>query len=138
LDRPYNRIVELNQFSETTSPPGENVIVVEIACLRDDSLWNATQEELFEMCIGSLTKDGFLSRKDVKRLLLVKAPYAYPIYRKGYEEHLQRVLVYIDECPGLSTLGRTGEFIYMDADKCMRRAFDLAERLKSECSKQIA
>ena len=30
---------------------------------------------------------------------------------------------------GMSTLGRTGEFMYMDSDKCMRRSFDFADRL---------
>ena len=107
---------------------------VEIPCLRDDSTWNATKEELFERCIGSLTKDGVLSQRDVKRLLLAKTPYAYPIYRKGYAKHLQKLMDYIQQRPGLETLGRSGEFMYMymDADKCIRRAFDLAEHLKNE------
>jgi len=132
LDRPYNRITELNKFSEATSPPGDNVIAVEIPCLRGDAVWNASKEELFELCIESLTKDGFLSCGEVKNLLLVKSSYVYPIYRKGYEEHLKRVLAYIDMSPRLAVLGRTSEFMYMDADKCMRRAFDLADRLKEK------
>jgi len=129
LDRPYNRVTEMNQFSPHTSPSGENIIMVEIPCHRDSPAWTATKEELFNMCIGNLSEDGFLTPGDVKRLLLVRAPNAYPIYRKDYDPNLKTVFDYINDRDGISTLGRTGEFMYMDVDKCMRRAFDCADRL---------
>lgn len=129
LDRPYNRISELNKFSPATSPPGENIIAVEMTVLKGSPAWDFGKEELFEMCIGSLARDRILAPGDVKKLLLVKAPNAYPIYKKDYAGHLKRVLGYIQSRPHLSTLGRTGEFMYMDADKCMRRAFTLADKL---------
>ncbi|MBC8427239.1 MAG: FAD-dependent oxidoreductase [Deltaproteobacteria bacterium] len=129
LDRPYNRITEMNQFSPHTSPSGENIVMVEIPCLKDSPAWTASKEELFNMCIGSLAEDGFLAPGDVKRLLLVRAPNAYPIYRKDYAPNLKRVFDYIKDRDGISTLGRTGEFMYMDVDKCMKRAFDFADQL---------
>ncbi len=89
----------------------------------------STKEELFNMCIPSLSEDGFLSPGDVKRLLVVRAPHAYPIYRKDYAPNLQRLLNYVNRHEGVSTLGRSGEFMYMDVDKCMRRAFELSSRL---------
>ena len=64
--------------------------------------------------------------------MLVKAPYAYPIYRKDFNRHLQRLLGEVQSRDQLATLGRTGEFIYMDSDKCMRRAFDFGDRLLSK------
>ena len=127
LDRPYNRITEMNQFSPLTSPSGENILMVEIPCLKASPAWTAPKEVLFNMCIGSLAEDGFIGPGDVKRLLLVRTPSAYPIYRKDYAPNLKRVLDYIHMQGGISTLGRTGEFMYMDVDKCMRRAFDVAD-----------
>lgn len=129
LDRPYNRIAEMNEFSPGTSPPGENILMVEMPCLRDSIAWKASKEDLFDMCIGSLAEDGFLLPGDVKRLLLIRASHAYPIYRKDYAPNLKRLLDYIDERKGVSTLGRLGEFMYMDIDGCMRRAFDFADRM---------
>jgi len=129
LDRPYNRITEMNEFSPATSPEGENILMVEMPCLRDSVLWSASKKELFDMCIGSLAKDGFLAPGDVKHLLVVKAPYAYPIYRKDYAQNLNKLLDHINGRKGISTLGRAGEFIYMDIDKCMRKAFDFADLL---------
>jgi protoporphyrinogen oxidase len=127
LDRPYNRITEMNEFSTETSPAADNIILVEIPCLYNSAAWNASKEELFDMCISSLAEDGFLGPGDVKRLLVAKTPHAYPIYRKDYYEHLERVLSYLNGCSHISTLGRCGEFMYMDIDVCLKRAFDFVE-----------
>ena len=129
LNRPYNRVSEMNEFSPATSPEAENILVVEIPCHAGGPAWGASKEKLFDMCIGSLAEDGFLGPGDVKRLLLIKSPHAYPIYRKDYAPKLKRVLEHIEARAGVWTLGRCGEFMYMDVDKCMRRAFDLAERI---------
>lgn len=127
LNRPFNRIFEMNEFSIHTSLPGENILAVEIPCLRDSTVWTATKEELFFMCIDSLSEDGFIAPGDVKRLFITKAPYAYPIYRKDYAVHLSRVMDYLKKYKSLATLGRCGEFMYMDIDECMKRAFDFAD-----------
>lgn len=131
MDRPYNRIFEANKFSEGTSPEGYNILGCEIACQRTCAEWNASEEDLYKQCIETLTKDGFLTEKDVERTMLIKSPYAYPIYRLGYAEHLDRVLSYIQQYEGLSALGRMGEFRYTDTDKCMASAFELAEVLST-------
>lgn len=127
LNRPYNRLFEMNDFSPRSSPPGYTIVGAEIPCLKEDADWSATKEELFEKCIGDLAADGFLARADVERLLLAKSPHAYPVYRKGYVSHLRRVLSYIESQAHLTTLGRSGEFRYMDIDQCLRRAFDLVD-----------
>ena len=134
LNRPYNRISELNEFNSETSPIGENIVMVEIPCLMDSAAWKAPKEQIFDMCIGSLAEDGFLQPGDVKRLIMIRAPNAYPIYRKGYAVHLKHLLDYIGEQDGLSTLGRTGEFMYMDIDECMRRAFNFADSMQNKHS----
>lgn len=127
LDRPYNRLFEMKSFSARSSPPGFNIVGAEIPCLRGSDLWSSTKEELFERCAGNLAADGFLTPGDVERLLLARASHAYPIYRKGYADHLRRVRDYLDALGCLTTLGRSGEFRYMDIDQCLRRAFDLVD-----------
>jgi protoporphyrinogen oxidase len=129
LNRPYNRISEMNEFNRATSPAGENIIMVEIPCLTDSAAWKASKEQIFEMCIGSLSEDISLGPGDVKRLLLIRTPHAYPIYRKDYAKYLEQAMAYITAQDGISTLGRSGEFMYMDVDKCMRKSFDFADRL---------
>ena len=127
LNKPYNRIFEMNNFSAKTSPLNKNILGVEIPCLHDSIAWNASKEELFEMCIGSLAKEGFIGLGDVEKLLLIKIPHAYPIYHKDYEPNLNKVLSYLENYTTLNTLGRSGEFMYMDIDKCMKRAINFID-----------
>lgn len=129
LNRPYNRMFEMNCFSRCTSPPGENILGVEIPCVEGSAAWGASQEELFDICIGSLAEDGFLFPGDVTGLLLTRASHAYPVYRRDYVGHLERLLRHLRAFPSLRTLGRCGEFKYMDIDRCMRGAFELADEL---------
>lgn len=129
LDRPYNRITDMNRFSPETSPEGENIIGLEIPCRFDDEVWHKSPEALLEDCIGTLEKDGILKREDVRKTFLAKSRYAYPVYRKNYAAHLRTVLGFVSSIPNLHTLGRSGEFRYMDADQCMRRSFDLSKKL---------
>jgi protoporphyrinogen oxidase len=132
LDRPFNRISEMNEFSPHTSPDGENIVVVEIPCLYNSAAWKASKEELFDMCIGSLSEDSFLGPGDVKRLFIARASHAYPIYRKDYAEHLNRLLSYLKDDESVATLGRCGEFMYMDIDICIKRAFDFVDNRISD------
>jgi len=129
LNRPYNRISEMNKFNPGTSLPKENIIAIEMPCLQDSLIWNASKEEIFQLSAESLARDGILLPGDVKKLLLAKTAHAYPIYRKDFAPHLKKVLAYIRSYPQLKTLGRSGEFLYTDADVCMRRAFNLATRI---------
>jgi len=130
LDRPFNRISEMNGFSRYSSSDKENIVCVEIPCLIDSSTWKANKEDLFDICIDSLSKDGFIRRNDVKKLFLVKAPHAYPVYRKDYAVHLARIKGYLKNYKSLISLGRCGEFRYMDIDECMKRAFRFADNLE--------
>lgn len=129
LNRPYNRMFEMNSFSARTSPPGENILGVEIPCIENSTAWRASKEELFEICSESLAEDGFLSPGDVTGLVLARASHAYPVYRLDYARHLEKLLEYLQNFRSLSTLGRCGEFKYMDIDQCMRGAFALADEL---------
>jgi len=132
LDRPYNRMYETNKFSSKLSPPGENIFAVEIACLRSSEAWSQTKEELFDKCIPFLEKDEIITGSDVKKLILVKAPFAYPIYKKNYKYHLDNIMAYIKHHSDLYTLGRSGEYMYMDSDKCIERAFKLANKITKD------
>lgn len=129
LNEPYNRISEISKFSPRACPPGENMIALEIPCGKGTQAWHAGAEELFEMCLPSLEKQKLLSRQDVTSCVVIKSPDAYPIYRRDYSGHLDKVQSYIRSQARLYLLGRTGEFMYMDLDQCMRRAFDLADNI---------
>jgi len=129
LGRPYNRVSETNKFSKRISPPGENMLAVEISCRADSSTWKLSDEQLFEMCIASLENDGFLKKSETIKYFVLRARHAYPIYALGYEKHFQVLLDYMETLPKFAALGRTGKLMYADIDQCMVKGFELAEEI---------
>jgi len=60
LDRPYNRISEMNNFSNYLSPQDENILAVEISCQNESEIWKSSDKEIFSICMQGIGKDNFL------------------------------------------------------------------------------
>ena len=87
INRPYNRITELNKFSEKTSPQDENLLSIEISCHNNDEIWNFSKQKIFDTCMKSIKEDGFLDNNDIIDYKVFKVPDVYPIFKKDYYEN---------------------------------------------------
>jgi len=129
IDRPYNRISEMNNFSSDSSPDNENILAVEISCLKDSDLWNLSKNEIYELCMKSIEKDKILKREDIKDFKVIKVESVYPIYRKNYEKNLNKINEYFSKIKNFSSIGRQGQFYYGDIDQMVRMGFDEADKI---------
>ncbi len=129
FDRIYHRITEYNRFSKKLSLEDENLLSVEISCYEGDQYWNSTDEELSELCIKDLIRDGYIRREQVKKTYVLKSNSVYPVYLVGYHEPLRNVREYFQQFGNLYLLGRNGSFTYIDQDQAMRIGFDLADKI---------
>lgn len=130
VKRPYNRMAEMNKFSPSLSPRDENMLALELSCHVDDEIWNMEDYDLYERCIKYLSEDKILKKSDVKKYFVLRAQHAYPIYYHDYKPHLNRLLSFVDQTPGLYAVGRSGRYMYMDIDQCWRKGIDAANRVK--------
>lgn len=129
IDKPYNRISEMDSFSETTSPKDENILTVEISCLNNSKIWNLSKEEIFSLCIETIEKDNILKKNDIIDYKVIKIPSVYPIYRKDYEIHLNLVEKHFAEIKNFYSIGRQGQFYYGDIDQMIRIGFDTVNKI---------
>jgi len=129
LSRPYNRISELNLFSENLSPQDENILAVEISCHFESEAWKSSDEEIFSNCIQGIEKDNFLKKTDVINYKVIRVPSVYPIYKKDYEIHLKKTEEYFSKIKNFFSIGRQGQFYYGDIDQMMRIGFDTADKI---------
>jgi len=129
LGNAYNRISETNKFSPFTSPEGENLLGIEFSCRYGDSVWQSTEEQLFEQCIDPLRKEGVVMGHEVRDLLVVKARHVYPLFALGYREPLRTILDYVASLGNVRVVGRAGSFEYLDADQCFKKGFALADEI---------
>ena len=129
IDRPYNRISEMNNFSNESSPDNENILSVEISCLKGSELWNLSKDEIYELCITSIEKDKIIKKEDIEDFKVIKVPSVYPIYRKNYEKYLDKTNEYFSKIKNFSSIGRQGQFYYGDIDQMVRLGFDAADKI---------
>ncbi|MFT4579040.1 MAG: protoporphyrinogen oxidase [Nitrospinales bacterium] len=132
INRPYNRVSNVNRFHSDLCPKGENMLALEITCHFNDSVWNSSDDELFELCIPHLKADDFIDESEVKQYFSIRVKSAYPFYRLGYREHLGKIREYFERMPNLVIAGRTGAFKYMDIDQCMEDTAKLADRFDKD------
>jgi protoporphyrinogen oxidase len=129
IDRAYNRISDMNYFSENLSPKDENILAVEISCHYESDIWNSSDEEIFSMCIRGIEKDNFLEKTDIINYKVIKVPSVYPIYRKDYEVHLKKTEEYFAKIKNFFSIGRQGQFYYGDIDQMIRIGFNTADKI---------
>ena len=129
LDKPYNRISEMNFFSKSLSPQDENILAVEISCHYGSKMWKTSDEEIFSKCMQGLEKDNFLKKADIINYKVIKVPSVYPIYRKDYEIHLKKTEEYFANIKNFFSIGRQGQFYYGDIDQMIRIGFDTVDKI---------
>ena len=116
---PFGRMMEPKNFSKKISPKDKTSLLIEFFCWKNDRIWNASKEKLFELSIEWLEKLNFTKRKDVIDYFIHKEEYAYPIYELDYEEHLEKIKKYLNQFKNLQLIGRTGCFKYNNQDHAL-------------------
>ena len=129
IDKPYNRITNMNSFSESSSPQDQNILAVEISCHYESNVWKSSDEEIFSTCIQEIEKDNFLKKVDVINYKVIKVPSVYPIYRKDYDIHLKETQKCFDKIKNFYSIGRQGQFYYGDIDQMIRIGFDTVDKI---------
>ncbi len=129
LNRPYNRITEMNNFSNYSSPQDENILAVEISCHSESEIWKSSDKDIFSLCMQRIGEDNFLKKEDITNYKVIKIPNVYPIYKKDYEIHLKKTEEYFAKIKNFFSIGRQGQFHYGDIDQMIRIGFDTADKI---------
>jgi protoporphyrinogen oxidase len=129
IDRPYNRVSNLNLFSNELTNSENEALSVEISCHKNSEIWNSSDEQIYKLCADSLIKDNIISQDDILEWKVINVPNVYPIYQINYESHLNKVRKELDKINNLYSLGRLGKFYYGDIDQMIRFGFNIAKKI---------
>ncbi len=89
-------------------------------------------EEILEKVVRQMSEIGWIDRRDVYKWWVLRVPFAYPVYRVGYEAKLQQVKDYLSQWSNLHLVGRTGSFKYMNSDGVIEDVFRLMKDIFHE------
>jgi protoporphyrinogen oxidase len=112
-----NRVSEQKNVSADMVPDDRTVLCVELSLWRDEPLWQASDEEIYQLAIRDVMKMGYgVTEDEVEEYHVTDIPTAYPVYELNFEDHLIPVLEGVHAVPNLLTIGRHGLFLNNSMD----------------------
>lgn len=131
-DIPFTRISETKNYSDREEPKGRTVLCAEIPCFTSDDLWTMSEQELATLVADGLAKAGLPLKSEVTDVQLRRIPFAYPLYRTGYEMHFNLLDNWLDGQDGLLSFGRQGLYAHDNTHHAMYMAKSAADCLQND------
>lgn len=111
-----------------TSP--HTILAMEYWCNPDDPMWKESEASLVSRAQDEIIKSGLVeSRSQLGRSFIFRVPKCYPVYRRGYQTHLQIIKDYLATISGLQVVGRYGSFKYNNQDHSILMGLRAAENI---------
>jgi len=105
-----------NWVPELYGSSGNTIISLEYWSDDQDRLWRNRDEELIEQAKREIQATGLLGGARILDGTVMRVPRCYPVYARGYQDHLQVVIDFLREFDGLTPIGRYGAFKYNNQD----------------------
>lgn len=111
-DIPLTRLSEPKNYAARTQPTDRTILCGELPCTVGDQYWEASDAELGELVCRSLAQCGIPLRAPVRAVVTKRLPFAYPIYRTGYEEPFNHLDKWVGGLERILSFGRQGLFAH--------------------------
>lgn len=125
----FFRIQDRRNWSPTTVPEGKNALTLEIACNKGDSVWNASDDEIFQRCVKDLRNMGLIERNAIIDYFTEKTAYAYPVYSLDYNEKIEPIYEFLSTIEDFIPIGRQGLFRYNNMDHSFKMGLLTAQHI---------
>ena len=124
------RIQNFKNWSPHMVPdPNTTCLGLEYFCGDEDEIWKMSTQELVELGTREMEATGLMEGGRVIDGTAFKVPRAYPVYKRGYEEHLDRLQAAVDGISNLNVMGRYGMFKYNNSDHSILTALLAVENI---------
>lgn len=115
----FNRFTEQKNLSPFTCPQDKTLLCFEISCNLGDSLWRASDEELYQMVLNDIGSIDLIDSTLIEDYNVIRVKDAYPIYDLDFDKNLRVVLDKLSDFEGLYSTGRQGLFLQNDIHDSM-------------------
>ena len=130
MDVIFHRINKIDFLGENYSKAGHSTFMAEVTFREKDRYDLLGEDEVVNRCIGGLEKIGFIAdREQVVSSEVLTEKYAYVIYDLDHEDNITHARSVIDSF-GIDLCGRFSEFEYLNMDKILEHAKQVAAELE--------
>ncbi len=123
------RLSEPKNYSARTEPADRTVLCGELPCSVEDAVWRSSDADLAALVQDSLARCGLPIRAPIVGIVTRRLPFAYPIYRRGYEAHFQRLDAWVAGLDRMLTFGRQGLFAHDNTHHTLAMAYGAVDCL---------
>jgi len=125
----FSRIHEPKNWSFSLAERGKTSLCLEIFCNKEDEIWNSKDSDLTRSAIDQLEQLRLIDKNTVISSAAKRVSFAYPIFRLGYKEHLNKIKKYLAQFSNLHLIGRTGTFKYINMDHVIKEGLLKAKEI---------
>lgn len=131
-DVKLTRLSEPKNYSCANTPRNRTVLCGELPCTVDDEVWKASDDELADLVRESLAKCGLPIESRILETATKRLPFAYPIYREGYEEAFGIQDKWAGSLERVLTFGRQGLFAHDNTHHALAMAYGAVDCLTQD------
>jgi protoporphyrinogen oxidase len=105
------------------------ILALEYWCYDGDPLWKEPDEQLVARARCEIESTGLIGGARILDGAVVRVRRCYPVYARGYQDHLAVITDYLDQFSGLTPIGRYGAFKYNNQDHSILMGMLAADQL---------
>jgi len=118
-----------NWVPEINGDSGNTILALEYWCYDDDEMWAEDSSTLIELAAREIRATGLIGDAAVLDGHVIPIKRSYPVYSRGYRQHLDPIVSYLQSFDGLTPIGRNGAFKYNNQDHSILMGLLAAENI---------
>ena len=118
-----------NWVPELYGDSPNTILALEYWCYDEDALWQETEQNVVEQAEREIRTTGLIGDAQVHGGKVMRIRRCYPVYARGYRQHLDPVVQYVRRFQGLTAIGRYGSFKYNNQDHSILMGLLAAENI---------
>ena len=107
----------------------DSILAIEYWCYGQDEFWNRDDEDLIELARRETIATGLTRGAAIPEGKVHRIPRCYPVYGRGYKQHLLPIQEYLSGIRDLHVIGRYGAFKYNNQDHSILMGMLAAENV---------
>lgn len=115
-----NRLVEFKHMSANDTDPETTVVCAEVTCSPADPA---------RAVVENLVRSTVITPDEVLDTLVLREPFSYPRYQRGYGDILRTFMQHPDQPENLSYAGRAAQFDHLEVDDLIGTMHTLVRHL---------
>jgi protoporphyrinogen oxidase len=106
-----------------------SILALEYWCYDEDALWHEDEKSLIERATREIRATGLVGSANILAGHVHRIRRCYPVYARGYKQHLEPVVAHVREFDNLQAIGRYGAFKYNNQDHSILMGVLAAENI---------